>query len=151
MKPGQFCAGICLSGFVQICSLFSLVSAILCTRCVCSAAGVNFSGGMLEAVTARSSRWCEVVQLQLHCCLFSHHCGANQCQGRGQLPAQCLKQLQAGTAVPLLTPPCSPSALFTFSGFIRGGIYSLAIQNLPANPSHNQGPPESLSIGEMKQ
>lgn len=58
----------------------------VCIHCgVCSAAGVDFSGEMLEAVTARPSRWYE--GLQLHCCLCSHHCGANQCQGRGQLSA----------------------------------------------------------------
>lgn len=60
------------------------VSFPVFTVSVCSAAGVNFSGEMLEAVAARPSRWCEVVQL--HCCPLSHHCGANQCQGRGQLP-----------------------------------------------------------------
>lgn len=135
--------------FLGLCHSVYSLWCVQCSRC-------EFQWRTAGGSNCWPSRWCEVVQLQLHCCPRSHHCGANQCQGRGQLPAHCLIQLQAGTAVSLFIPPCSPSALplvnlswfHTWRDFFFGNTgISLYIHMM----CHSKGPPQSLNIGKMKE
>lgn len=137
---------------------FFLVSVILCIYYACvQCSRCEFQWRNAGAVIARPSRWCEVVHALLHCCLLSHHCGTDQWEGRGQLPAYCL-----GTTSGRHSCFPSYSSLFTFSFALGESLVVLYWRNFffgntkspfksESVTCHSNGPHESLNIGKMKQ